>query len=89
MNNSRSYRTPDPEKKVGLRGKEATGRNPGLNVSKEEADMRVKSSPNNERLTSSEPASGNRRPITNQDEERNIVNGDKDGLMGEDEREGD
>jgi hypothetical protein len=86
---NRMNRTPDPGNKVNLRGKEAAGRNPGLNVTKDEADMRVKSSPENERKTPSEPSGESRRPVTNQDEQNNIVNGDNSGLPGEKETEGD
>jgi hypothetical protein len=89
MENNRAGRKPDPETKVGLRGKEASGRNPGLNVTKDGADMRVRNSPVNSKEQQDQPSGESRRPLTNQDEERNIVNGDSDEPMGEKEREGD
>jgi hypothetical protein len=84
----RSNRQPDPRKKTDLRGKETASRNPGLNVTKDEADMRVKSSPENERNSPGEPSGESRRPVTNQDEQKTIVNGNDSGLPGENESEG-
>lgn len=88
MQNNRAYRKPDPESKVGLRGKESTGRNPGLNVPGEKAKMRVPESPENEKENNTEPSGETRRPVTNQDEERNIVNNGSNAPMGEKETEG-
>jgi hypothetical protein len=86
---NRLDRKPDPENKVGLRGKEASWRNPGVNAKNDDAQMRVKKSPNNSKEESNKPSGESRRPVTNQDEGKNIVNGQTDGPMGERETEGD
>jgi hypothetical protein len=88
MEKNMFMRKPDPETKVGLRGREATSRNPGVNAPKDES-MR-ENSPANLPEENNKPTGESRRPLTNQDEQRNIFNGDNNGNpLGEKETEGD
>lgn len=80
---------PDPEKKTGLRGKQASSRNPGLNTELDGATMRAKNIPDKNQDESTKPSGESRRPITNHDEQKNIVNGDSNDALGEKESEGD
>jgi hypothetical protein len=88
MERDQATRTPDPELKPRRRGRQSTGRDPGLNAPKKES-LRVPNSPTNSEPDNTAPSGESRRPVTNQDEQNRIFNGDMNGNpLGENENEG-
>jgi|GEM_PF-4443142 len=89
MDRDQLTRKPDPDSKPGRRGREARGKDPGLNVPKK-ATLRVENSPSNNAQDDGEPTGESRRPVTNHEEQEKIFNADLHGdPLGEKEKEGD
>lgn len=88
MENKLQQRKPDPGNRKDPRGREASLRNPGVNAKNDDAQMRVKHSPDSQEEDRSNPSGETRRAVTNHDEENKIVNGKSDAPMDEKENEG-